>query len=125
MRDAIDCHLADRSLDGETIARATALSRSTLYRLLEPFGGIARCIMRRRLALLHTLLAAPKSVEALSELAERVGLASASHASHAFLRRFGLRPGAFRTATNTADPAPYAAICLRLWEAEFAALIRA
>ena len=40
VREAIDLRLAARSLDAEVIARATHLSRSTLYRLLEPFGGL-------------------------------------------------------------------------------------
>lgn len=126
VRDAIDAQLADRSLDGETIARATLLSRSTLYRLLEPFGGIGRCISRRRLAMLRTLLAdpnsgeGPQSREGLAELAERVGFASASHVSRLFLDKYGLRPGEFRKAMRADDPAPYATMCFQLWRPDFA-----
>ena len=47
--DAIDRHLADRSLDSEAVARAAGLSPSTLYRLLAPYGGVGAFIIRRRL----------------------------------------------------------------------------
>lgn len=47
--DAIDSRLADRSLDGAAIARASHMPRSTLYRLLAPFGGVGRFVIRRRL----------------------------------------------------------------------------
>ena len=123
VRAAIDQCLADRSLDAEAVVRATHLSRSTLYRLLEPFGGIGRFVIGRRLDALWHLLASPQTAGSLSELAERVGFASASHLSRAFLQQYGLRPGEFRKAFLHSDPAPFATMCLRLWEADFRALL--
>lgn len=76
----------------------------------------------RRLDQLWHLLASPQTSGSLSELAERVGFASASHLSHAFLQQYGLRPGEFRKAFLHSDPAPYATMWLRLWEADLRAL---
>ncbi len=98
--EVIDRCLADRSLDGESLARATHLSRSTLYRLVAPFGGVGSFIIRRRLEAARDVLAAHDHRDTLSELAEQVGFASASHLSRAFLDHFGMRPGEFRTAAR-------------------------
>lgn len=117
IRAAIDRRLADRTLDGKAIARAAHMSRSTVYRLLEPFGGVERVVMRRRLDRLRQLLKEPACEASLPELAERVGFATASHVSRAFLQRFGLRPGRFRSLIRSRDPAPYATMCRQLWGA--------
>jgi AraC-like DNA-binding protein len=97
----VDQRLADRSLDSQSLAHATYLSRSTLYRLLAPFGGVGPFIIRRRLEAARAILIAGGPGTTLSELADQVGFASASHLSRAFLDHFGERPGEFRkTARN-------------------------
>lgn len=115
----IDSRLAERSLDGGALSRAAHLSRSTLYRLLAPFGGIGPFIIRRRLEAVRQILATPGHRETLSELAERVGFASASHLSRAFLTQFGMRPGAFRRASRGAKVSPQEALRLRLLTSDF------
>lgn len=117
--EVIDSRLADRSLDGEALSRAARLSHCTPYRLLSPFGGVGPFITRRRLKAVRQVLAAPRQGETLSELAERVGFASASHLSRAFLAQFGVRPGEFRGASRGAKASPHEALRLRLLTSDF------
>ncbi len=93
IRHYIEQHLAE-ALTAETIARHFALSRSTLYRLFAPFGGIDAFIRRRRLArayqALRTLTA--QSGDYIYQVAQTWGFASESAFSHAFRREFLVTP---------------------------------
>ena len=115
----IDSRLADRSLDKAAVSRAAHLSPSTLYRLLAPFGGVGPFIIRRRLEVVRQLLATAGQRDTLAELAERVGFASASHLSRAFLAQFGMRPGEFRRASRDPEASLLAAQRLRLATTDF------
>jgi len=91
----IASHLSDRSLSAESIAAATGLSRSALYRLLQDRGGVGRLIRKRRLQAVRSDL--DNGAEApLAELAHRYGFASESHMSRQFHEAFGQSPGAYR-----------------------------
>ena len=91
----IAARFSDRNLSAETIAAATGLSRSGLYRLLQDRGGVARLVLMRRLQAVRSAIdngsAAP-----LSELAHVYGFASESHLSRQFRKAFGKSPGAYR-----------------------------
>ena len=52
---AANSHRTD--ITPETISAATGVSRSVLYRLLEPFGGVAACVKQRRLDAMRRALA--------------------------------------------------------------------
>lgn len=72
---------------------ALGLSRSVLYRLMEPEGGFERFVMRRRMdAAMALLLRAGARRGAVAAAAETFGFADQGHFSRCFHRRFGLRP---------------------------------
>ncbi|MEX0343205.1 MAG: helix-turn-helix domain-containing protein, partial [Erythrobacter sp.] len=73
---------------------ATGLSRATVYRELERWGGVSAYIRRRRLRRLAIDLADTKSP--IEQLAVSLGFANAAHASRAFVDAYGMRPGAYR-----------------------------
>lgn len=89
----IESHLADPKLSIEIITAEFALSRSALYRLFEPLGGVVDYIRERRLkrAALR-LSSAGRGRGAVARLAYMSGFASESAFSRAFTQRFGLRP---------------------------------
>ncbi|RVT94747.1 helix-turn-helix domain-containing protein [Sphingomonas crocodyli] len=88
-------HLGDRRLSAETIGEATGISRSSLYRLYDRQGGIARLIQLRRLDAVRAAIEAG-STASLSELAQHYGFASEAHMSRVFSEVNGRAPGAYR-----------------------------
>ncbi len=105
-------HLGDRSLSVETISASTGISRSTLYRLFDRPGGVARLIQRRRLDTLRTALDSkgqgPDSNrlvdETLAELVLRLGFSGEGQARRVFQEAFGLSPREYLAAQNAVDP---------------------
>jgi AraC-like DNA-binding protein len=92
----IDAHLADASLDAAHVARELGVSRSVLYQLFQPSGGVSRYIRARRLELLSRALRRPKDTRSISELAYSFGCSSESHCSKAFRLAYGMPPGEYR-----------------------------
>ena len=88
-------HLGDRGLSAATISDATGISRSSLYRLYERQGGIARMIQMRRLDALRAAIESG-STAGLTELAQQYGFASEAHMSRVFSEVNGRAPGAYR-----------------------------
>jgi len=89
----IERHLTNPSLSADMIMRHFALSRSALYRLFEPIGGIAEYIRERRLKLAYLkLTSVGTSRGSVAKLAYATGFASENAFSRAFQQRFGLRP---------------------------------
>ncbi len=70
------------------------MSRSTLYRLFQPLGGIDGYIRRRRLAQAYQTLRTPsgRTGDYVYRVAQAWGFASESAFSHAFRRAFQLTP---------------------------------
>lgn len=91
--------LADRGLSAEIIANDTGVSRSSLYRTLEPHGGVARYIQKQRLEALRTRLWLGATAP-LSVLATELGFANEAHMSRLFSEMFGLSPSACREASR-------------------------
>lgn len=106
IRHYIEQHLAD-ALSADSIANHFALSRSTLYRLFQPFGGIDAFIRRRRLARAYQTLRtlSSHSGDYIYQVAQTWGFASESAFSHAFRREFLVTP---RDVARGAAPAPAA-----------------
>jgi AraC-like DNA-binding protein len=105
---AIDRNVADPALSPALLEESLGLSRSSLYRLLEPHGGVRAVILRRRLdramkALLTGVLAKPP----LREIARETGFSSEAHLARAFRTRFKLTPGQFYDLVRAKD---YAAL---------------
>lgn len=91
---AANSHRTD--ITPETISAATGVSRSVLYRLLEPFGGVAACVKQRRLDAMRRALAQRNDCRSIAEIAADSGFLNSSHAHRNFREAFGVTPGDFR-----------------------------
>lgn len=92
----IEAALFRPDLTPATVAAGTGLSRSVLYRLLAPEGGVAAYVKRRRLDALRRALAARDDPRSIAEIAADHGFSDPSHAHRAFREAFGLTPGEVR-----------------------------
>jgi AraC-like DNA-binding protein len=100
----IEGHLTDETLDPQTLCGRFRVSRSMLYRLFEPLGGVVNHIKERRLARVHTVLASAPKWQSVSRIAESHGFKSATHFSRAFREQFGYRPRDVQAAWPMAAP---------------------
>lgn len=97
----------------DTLCGRFGISRSLLYRLFEPLGGVAHYVQQRRLQRAYHALANPANQRLrVAEIAARMGFASEAHFSRAFRAAFGLTPSdaramgtAGRAAAGTGAPA--------------------
>ncbi|AWN46193.1 AraC family transcriptional regulator [Methylobacterium terrae] len=92
----VEQHLGDRDLSAATIAAGAGLSRSTLYRLFEPAGGVARFVQQQRVTRLRRALSRTDDDRSLDEIATATGFSSPSHAGRSFRNAFGVPPGEYR-----------------------------
>ncbi|MFK0334815.1 helix-turn-helix domain-containing protein [Rhizobium sp. NPDC090275] len=89
---AIDAKLADPGLSPEYLCKSVGVSRSRLYRIFEPAGGISNYIRRRRLLETRRALADSANVHSIAQIAENMGFTDPSTYSRMFKREFGLSP---------------------------------
>jgi AraC-like DNA-binding protein len=106
----IDQNVMDPDLTPSRFEAHLALSRSSLYRLFEPHGGVGAVVLRRRLdrsmkAMLTTVTTKPS----LPKLVANYGFRSETHFSRAFRARFGVTPRAFHDMVRRKDHAELAA----------------
>lgn len=125
-RKYIDANLGSQTLTVEHLAAHFGVSRSSLYRLLEPVGGVGGYVQRRRLAVAHARLAGPTpSAGSIGAVAALVGFQSESGFIRAFRRLYGMTPGdvraaaANRKAGTTNRPASIHEKSWSEWLAEF------
>lgn len=86
-------HLDDLELSTEHLCRVFGLSRSSLYRLFEQHGGVARYISDRRLdRCFADLLAARRKRGQVRRVAERWGFFQPGNFHRRFRERFDLAP---------------------------------
>ncbi|MBB3659228.1 AraC-like DNA-binding protein [Rhizobium sp. BK650] len=88
----IQSRLFDPSLGAETLERELGVSRSRLYRMFEPFGGVKHYIQHRRLLDAHAALANPSDQRRILDLAEQRCFSDGTEFSRAFKREFGYSP---------------------------------
>ncbi len=82
-----------RQLSAEKLCATLGLSRSTLYRLFEPLGGVRAYIQERRLRRsVDALLQDKSGTRRICDIAYAWGFASEAHYSRAFRQRFGMTP---------------------------------
>ncbi|WP_246695422.1 helix-turn-helix domain-containing protein [Methylobacterium sp. P1-11] len=80
----------------DAMARTLGMSRSQLYRLFEPEGGVARYLARQRLAAVRAALDNPLDGRSISAIGEAYGYGSSAHLSRAFREAYGLNPRDYR-----------------------------
>lgn len=88
----IAARLADRSLTPETICQALGISRSRLYRIFEPAGGVSHYIRRQRLLKTRDALSDRADGSSISRIAEQWGFMDPSTYSRTFRKEFGISP---------------------------------
>ena len=96
-RRFVEANLDDLSLSPEAVRRHLGVSRTLLYKVFEPAGGVSAFVQARRLdrafdAILHD----HAERRTLGEIAYRHGFRSDAHFSRAFRARFGVTPGRLR-----------------------------
>lgn len=96
----IDAHLHEPAWGAQHLAADLRLSRSTLYRVFEPYGGVAECIRQRRLARAHIMLADLNERRTVGDIALACGFPNDTSFSRAFRQAYGYAPREAREAAT-------------------------
>lgn len=88
-RRFIERNLRQDDLGAPHLCTELRVSRSTLYRVFTPVGGVSQYIKERRLARIHEALSTGPAGQSISRLAEQFGFKSAAHFSSAFREQYG------------------------------------
>ncbi|GGX29263.1 AraC family transcriptional regulator [Pigmentiphaga litoralis] len=95
----IEGNLGDADLNAERVCGRFGVSRPTLYRLFEPYGGFMRYIQERRLRRCFTELTSPHAgSQRIADIAQRWGFGNEATFSRAFRRQFDVSPRELRHA---------------------------
>jgi AraC-like DNA-binding protein len=105
-RRFVQANIASRDLGIKVLQRELGVSRSRLYRLFEPHGGVLHYIRHRRLLDAHAALADPNDTRRIQDIAEEHGFTDGSEFSRAFKREFGYCPSEVRVAVKGRIPNP-------------------
>lgn len=100
LRSIIRQNLRSPTLGPRRLCGLGGVSRSQLYRLFEPLGGVARYIQAERLRHTHRALCEPSDIRDIVRIAEDYGFYDASTFSRAFRREFGATPTEVRRAAQ-------------------------
>lgn len=100
-RSHIQAHFGDPELTPERVALDLRVSRSNLYRVFEPAGGVSRYIQQCRLFAAHAALTS-ESGRRIQDIAYSCGFKLASDFTRAFRREFGFSPREARDAWRRA-----------------------
>ena len=116
----IDRHITDPNLTPAGFEAHLAVSRSSLYRLFEPHGGVGAVVLRRRLdRSMKAMLTTVNSGLSLRKIAADYGFRGETHFSRAFRARFGITPRAFNELVRRKD---YAGLSVQAERAGFTSL---
>lgn len=97
--DFIEANLSDPDLGPSQLMAALGVSRTRLYQLFEPYGGVTAEVRRRRLRRsLQDLFDRSHGTMRMAEIAYRWGFGSETHYIRAFKRRYDMTPGEARQA---------------------------
>jgi AraC-like DNA-binding protein len=93
LKSHIEENLTDRGLTTDRLARDFGLSRSKLYRLFNPLGGVASYVRERRLRhAMSVLMDHDQAAVPIYLIATGAGFGDETDFSRAFRRRFGVTP---------------------------------
>ncbi|GJD65024.1 HTH-type transcriptional activator RhaS [Methylobacterium frigidaeris] len=107
IRSHIDAEIGSADLSVEQICRRFGVSRSALYRLFAPLGGVVEYIRRRRLARAYRDLAEGSGHAArVSEIAYRYGYGSPASFTTAFRAEFDASPADVKAAARAEGASP-------------------
>ena len=102
-RQRIEENLADPNLTPARVARLSGVSRTRLYEMFEPFGGVQAYIRERRLRLAMRMVVDQRfALRPISSIAEACGFSNDSAFSRAFRNRFGTTARDMRANPNQA-----------------------
>lgn len=101
IRRVVRRNISSSTFSPTKLCRLAGVSRSRLYRLLEPQGGAARYIQIVRLRVAHAMLSDPESALSIAQIGERLGFCDASTFSRAFRHEFGYTPGEARSVARS------------------------
>ncbi len=96
-RRFVHANIFASDLCAASVQRELGISRSRLYRLFEPYGGVVHYIQHRRLLDAHAALADPNDRRRILDIAEERGFTDGAEFSRAFKREFGYSPSDVRT----------------------------
>lgn len=93
VRRHIDAQVRRRDLSPAVIAQECGISRSALYRLFEPLGGVVNYVRQKRLLAAHKELVAPDHRNTtIAHIARQNGFGDSASFRRAFFQMFGLSP---------------------------------
>jgi AraC-like DNA-binding protein len=103
VRRHIERHACDPELDPDRLASAFGLSRTVLYRMFQPEGGVAQIIRRRRTAIARRLLIDPDNPHgSIDDIARASGFADTRTLRRALRELYDTSPRQLRPA----EPVP-------------------
>lgn len=91
IRRIIDTNMLNTELNPDTIAAEAGLSRSTLFELCQPYGGVMTMVRKRRLNKAYRLLLQTRSNN-IALTAYQTGFKSIDTFTRAFKKEFGMTP---------------------------------
>ena len=95
-RQLVNSRLLDPKLGSEVVRRELGISRTRLYNLFEPFGGVMHYIQHRRLLNAYAALTDPNDRRLIFQIAEERGFSDGAEFGRAFKRTFGYSPSDVR-----------------------------
>jgi AraC-like DNA-binding protein len=101
-RRFIRSNLKSNTMTPDVLCKELGISRTHLYQLFEPSGGVVHYIQKQRLLAGHVALSDPGDRRQISVIADSLGFSSSADFSRAFSREFGYSP---REARNLVAPA--------------------
>ncbi|MGH1571235.1 helix-turn-helix domain-containing protein [Methylobacterium sp. P31] len=86
----------------DAMAKALGMSRSQLYRLFEPEGGVGRYLARQRLAAVRAALDDPLEQRSIGEIGDAYGFGNSALLNRAFRQAYGVSPRDYRASVSGA-----------------------
>lgn len=102
----IAANLASHRLDPSAVWKAANVSRSRLYRLFAPMGGVSKYVIQQRLLRAYEALSRPDDHRTIGKIAHDCGFANVAHFARAFRDAFGVTAKQLRRSVAQRAPDP-------------------